>query len=140
MKSEILVDSFYGSLRETYNHINKGRIFLTNIKIIACGYPIPTGTTSSIGPKSFYQINKDMKHMSTGASIRKSMNKSIKGMNILPYGYHYPIYSAHKIKKGKSAIRYRTNMKVYISPGKMNDRARKEEILSNIEKMLIQNQ
>ena len=31
-------------------------------------------------------------------------------------------------------------MKVYITPGKMKDRARKEEILSNIEKMLIQNQ
>lgn len=139
-KGEILVDSFYGSLRETYNYISKGRIFLTNIKIIACGYPILTSATSSIGPKTFSQIGKDMKHMSTGASIRRSMNKSIRGMNILPYGYHYPIFSAYKIKKGKSAISYRTNMKVYITPGKMKDRARKEEILSNIEKVLIQNQ
>lgn len=141
MEGEILVDSFYGSLRETYNHINNGRIFLTNFRVIASGFPLPTGTTSSIGPQTFSQIKKDMIHGATGAALRKSMNKNIKDLNIIPYGYYYPIHNAYRIKRGKSAVSYKVNMKVYITPGKMKEnRARKEEILSNIEKILIQNQ
>lgn len=141
MEGEILVDSFYGSLRETYKHINKGRIFLTNFRVIACGFPLPTGTTSSIGPQKFSQIRKDAIHMAKGATLRKSMNKHTKELGVIPYGYYYPIRNADKIKRGKSAVSFKTNMNIYITPGKMkDDRARKEEILSNIEKNLIQNQ
>jgi len=141
MEGEILVDSFYGSLRETYNHINKGRIFLTNFRVIACGFPLLTDATSPIGPKKGSQIRKDMIHGATGAALRKSMNKHIKELNIISYGYYYPIHNANRIKRGKSAVSFKANMNIYITPGKMKEnRARKEEILSNIEKILIQNQ
>jgi len=141
LEGEIPVDLFLGSLRETYNHINNGRIFLTNFRIIACGYPLITGTTSSIGPKSFAQIGMDFAHAKKGETLRKSMNKSINKLDVITYGYYYPIHNARKIKKGKSHISYKVNMKVYITPSKsIKDRARKEEILSNIETLLIQNQ
>lgn len=141
MEGEILVDLFLGSLRETYNHINNGRIFLTNFRIIACGYPLITGTTSSFGPKSFTAIGRDFAHAKKGEALRKSMNKSIKELDVITYGNYYPIRNARKIKKGKSHVSYKVNMNVKITPSKLiKDRTRKEEILSNIEKLLIQNQ
>lgn len=140
MSGEIIIDSFYGSLRETYTHINKGRIFVTNARVIACGYGRVTGATVAYGPRTGKAIKKDFLHAVKGTELRKSMSRNLESMNIIPYGFSYPIHSAHKIKRGKSAITYWINVKIYITPGKMNDRARKEEILNNIENILIKNQ
>ena len=153
LEGETISDSFYGSLNDTYYHIKNGQIFLTNQRVIACGFPLTISVTGP-GLKTTYGLEKHLSHVMKGAYIRESLNKPAIQSGIMTYGYYYPIRNAYKIKRGKSAVQYTINVeyeikgKTYgaklnmkLALGKMKgNQARKEEILNNLEKTLIKNQ
>lgn len=99
-------------------------------------------------------MRRNLLHYAIGKVIRKALNKDIDDLETIPYALYYPIHNAYKIKREKNAIQYNVdieyerkgkakteNLKLIISPGKMKeDPARKEQILSRIETLLVQNQ
>jgi len=155
-EGETISDSFYGSLHETYLKVNKGQIFLTNQRIIACGHPTMTSIVKG-GPTSMktkYGYAKDFNHQMKGIAIRESLYKPATESGIMTYGFAFPILNAYKIKRGKSTVQYTINVE-YETQGKFydaklnvkvsidkikGDKERKEEILNNLEKTLIKNQ
>lgn len=153
LEGESITDFFHGELGDKYNKI-AGRIFFTNLRVIASGLVIPISKSGAGGKYSFSALRKDIIRHAISKAIRKALNKDVKDLEVLAYGLYYPIYNAYKIKREKSAVSYNVdveyerkgktkveNLKLRISPGKMKeDLTRKEEILSNIEKILVQNQ
>ncbi|MHA1375046.1 MAG: hypothetical protein ACTSR7_12205 [Promethearchaeota archaeon] len=153
LEGETITDFFYGNLRDKYTLIS-GRIFLTNLRLIVIGYPTPVSKSSSPVTKSFSALRKELIHIAIGRAIKRALYKDLKDLELITYGSYYPIYNAYKIKRDKSAVRYNVdveyerkgkkqveNLKLKVSPGKMKEElARKEEILSNIENLLIQYQ
>ena len=156
IEGENVIDFFYGRVIDNYSKIS-GRIFLTNLRLIASG-DLTRLSKGGSGSKSLVGtvrlIKKGLISLAIGNAIRKALNKDIGEVGILPYGYHYPVYNAYKIKRTKSAIIYNTNIeyerkgkskteKLFISVGpskKLKDLSRKNEILDNIENLLTQNQ
>lgn len=155
IKGENVLDSFYGSLADNYRQIS-GRVFLTNLRIIASGHTIPksktSGSKSLIGTASL--IRKGLIHVAIGKAIRKTLNKDIDELELLPYAYYYPIYNAYKVKRGKSGVTYHLNidyerkgktktekLDIIVSIAKkIKDPSRKTEILNKFENLLTQNQ
>ena len=152
LENETITDSFIGALTDKYNFI-KGRIFLTNLRLIVSGYPKPIDKKFTPKP-SFSSLRREIIHIYIGVAIRKALKKDIKDLEIINYGHYYPIYNAYKINRAKKRVSYKVdveyerkgktkveNMTITVSPGKMKeDLVRKEEILSNIEKILVLNQ
>lgn len=156
LQGESIKDSFYGILIDKYYYI-RGRIFLTNLRLIISGYAEPRSkSVASTGLIStLWKVRKEFIRTAIGRAIRKSLNTEIEDFELTPYALYYPIHNAYKIKKGKSAVSYKVDIEyerkgkskvetlnVNVSPDKSlkKDPARKEEILSNIETLLIQNQ
>jgi len=155
-EGETISDSFYGDLLETYLHVSKGQIFLTNQRIIACGLSYLTSIVKAgmTATPTKYGYAKENAHQMKGITIRESLFKPAFESGIMTYGFPFPIRNAYKIKRGKSKVQYTINVEyetqgkfydaelnVKVTPDKIKgDKVRKEEILNNLEKTLIKNQ
>ncbi|NVM19727.1 MAG: hypothetical protein HWN80_18645 [Candidatus Lokiarchaeota archaeon] len=156
-EGETILDSFYGSIQETYQHVKKGQIFLTNQRIIACGLQVLTSIVQAIPGvvmPTKYGYAKNFNHMMTGGAIRESLCKPALEAGIMSYGFVYPIHNAYHIKKKGSGVQYilgidyevqgktyGARLDVQVSIDKIKgDKVRMEEIKKNLLEALNENQ
>lgn len=116
---EHLIDSFFGTLGSGFE-IVKGRIFLTNYRIIASGFQKQKANPQSGGlatPKSVVSLvatlAKDVKVSKNYdkflKAIRKSMNYGFYSVNRIQYGSYYPLSYPDKIDVSTQSLKFSTS-------------------------------
>ncbi len=117
---ERLIDSFFGTLESGFE-IVKGRIFLTNYRIIASGFQkekVNPQSGALATPKSVislaatiakeYKVGKSYIKLLKG--IKKSMNFGFYSVNQIQYGSYYPLSYPDEIDVSAQSLKYSTKI------------------------------
>jgi hypothetical protein len=149
LEGEKLLRSFLGTIMDKHGSTT-GRIFLTPYRIIVCGWKAAKSATGKPGSKSLIGtvrlMKKEYTHIAIGRAIQKALKREVSELDLLQYGYSYPISNTSKVKKKKTSINYRVDVEyerkgkekvetlnISIVPGKSEPR---EEIVDEIESAL----
>ena len=146
---EEIIRVFYGSLNDEYSKII-GRMFLTNIRIIACGIKGQIASMPMVGKPRLGKVIKHLRtefnRINTTQAISGSLQDDVKEADLLVWGYSYPLIDGRVLKKSKSSLKFNINVSyelkgeeydrlltITLNPDKSPDRM---EILNDIESRL----
>lgn len=139
---ECLIDSFFGTLESGFETV-KGRIFLTNYRIIASGYQKEKAAPHSGGPRvqtpskirlvsNLAKDIKDTKKFVTFLKgIRISMNFGFYSEDQIQYGAYYPLSYPNEIDVSTRSLKFSTT--------EINEYIGKFSYLSDYERVFISN-
>jgi len=123
---ERLIDSFFGTLESGFETV-KGRIFLTNYRIIASGFQKEKAPPQSGGPRiqtpgkislvtnlaKGYKDYKDYKNYDRFLNmIRYSLNYGFYSVNQIQYGAYYPLSYTNEIDVSTRSIKFSITYKL----------------------------
>ena len=94
---------FNGKVSDKYNRV-RGRMFLTNLRIIGCGFKSTITAPPMVGQP---RMNKVISHWRKSVQLSRTAQTFSDGLQeseLLTWGNSYPLYKAEMQKRSKSSI------------------------------------
>lgn len=112
LEEEDIIATFYGSISE--KKVNStGRIYLTNYRLILSGVQVVRSAQSrTYGPGRPGLIGMAFRsgitrhRKAVRRAITKALRADIGSLNLVEWGYYFPIHEAYNIRKTKKGISY----------------------------------
>jgi len=113
LEGEDIIATFFGSISE--KKVNStGRIYLTNYRLILSGVQVVRSAQSKMGygpgrPGLIgmaFRSGITRHRKAVRRAITKALRADIGSLNLVEWGYYFPIHEAYNIKKTKKGISY----------------------------------
>jgi hypothetical protein len=122
LEGEDIVVAFNGMISES-KVTSRGRIYLTNYRLILSGtQEVRSAQSKMVGPGRPGLIGMAFRsgitrhRKAVRRAITKALRKDITSLNLVEWGYYFPIHEAQNITKGKIGISYSVTVETEKKP------------------------
>lgn len=126
LEEEEIVATFFGSILES-KVTSTGRIYLTNYRLILSGtQEVRSAQSKMVGPGRpgligmAFRAGITRHRKAVRRAITKALRKDIESLNLVEWGYYFPIHEAYDIQIVKNGISYSVTIETEKKPMKMS--------------------